>query len=641
MQSKFEQGKQKSWNGRIAIVNLDNKSITYDEHDEGFYRKYMGGSALALYYILKKGNKMGPFNLDDILVFAAGIVTGVPVSGTSRFSITAHSPQTNAIGDSQCGGSFGVGLKKAGLDAIVVMGKAKEPIYFLVKNGRIVIKSAKHIWGYDVGKSTELLKSETCEKCNVAVIGQAGENKVRYAAVIANCKHAAGRTGMGAVMGSKLLKAVVVVGNKKIGIFDKEKVAEIAKWGAKKAKEPNFEHFTKLGTARITLMQNDLGGLLTKNFKSGVFKKAYEISGEKLEKTLLKKREGCFACALRCKRVVSGGKYNVDDRYGGPEYETIATLGSNLMIDDLSAIAKAHELCNKYGLDTISAGGTIAWAMEAFEKGDLTLDETDGIKIQFGSAKIMLKLIEMISKREGIGNLLAEGSLKAAEQIGKESMKYVITSKGMEYPAHMPRVKKSMSLAYSVIPIGPDHNASDHDPNIEEKEYWSINSVLKSLGFYEGQKFRSLDRDKVRFFAYTQIYGSALDLLNLCLFCFGSGYLYPSIKLIELIRASTGWEDFSMWELMKAGERRIVMMKEFNKRQGFSSKDDNIPERMLEPLDGGPSDGFSLNKKEYENAKNTYYEIMGWGINGHPTYGKYVELGIEEFYKDPKGKAKV
>lgn len=641
MQSKFKQGKQKSWNGRIAIVNLNNKHITYDEHDESFYRKYMGGSALALYYILKQNTNIDPFSSDNILVFAAGIATGVPVSGASRFSITAHSPQTNAIGDSQCGGSFGVGLKKAGLDAIVVKGKAKEPLYFLVKNGRVIIKSAKHIWGCDIGKSMELLKSETCEKCDVAIIGQAGENKVRYASVIANYKHAAGRTGMGAVMGSKMLKAVVVVGNKKIGIFDKEKVIEIAKWGAKKAKEPNFEHFTKLGTAGLILLQNGVGGLPTRNFKSGVFKKAYEISGEKLEKTLLKKREGCFACALRCKRVASGGKYNVDERYGGPEYETIATLGSNLMIEDLSAIAKAHELCNKYGLDTISAGGTIAWAMEAFEKGDLTLDKTDGMKIKFGSAKTMLKLIKMISKREGIGNLLAEGSLKAAEQVGKESMTYVITSKGMEYPAHMPRVKTSMALAYSIVPIGSDHNASDHDPNIEKKQYRNINSTLKSLGFYEGQKFRSLDKDKVRFFAYTQIYNSALDLLNLCLFCFGSGFLYPSIKLIELIRAATGWEDFSMWELMKAGERRLVMMKEFNKRQGFSSNDDNLPERMFESLDGGPSDGFSINKKEYENAKNLYYEMMGWDANGHPTYGKYVELGIEEFYRTGTGKAKI
>jgi aldehyde:ferredoxin oxidoreductase len=342
-------------------------------------------------------------------------------------------------------------------------------------------------------------------------------------------------------------------------------------------------------------------------------------------------RDTCYACTVRCKRVaeIKEGKYKVDSHYGGPEYETTSTFGNYNAIDDLAAIAKANEICNKYGMDSISCGATISWAFEAFNEGKLTKDDTDGLDLTWGNADSMVKLTERIAKREGFGDLLAEGSERAAKKIGRGTEAYLITFKGQEAPAHMPRVKRSLAVIYATNPFGADHQSSEHDPAIEgDFEFYTERMAV--LGFTEEQATRSLSDEKIRFAMASQHMYSTMDSLNLCQFVYGPAWqLYGPDDMVELVRAVTGWEDVSFNELQILGERRLNMMRIFNAREGIDRKADVVPEKLFKPLKGGVSDGWQLDRDEVEAALDKYFEFCGWDVEtGVPTTAKLEELDL-------------
>jgi aldehyde:ferredoxin oxidoreductase len=603
---------------------------------------YMGGSALNLHYLLTEMPPgVDPLGPDNILGLSVGVATGVPISGQSRMTATAKSPLTGAIGDSQCGGFWPAELKFSGFDGIIVRGKASSPVYLWLQNGKAEIRDASHLWGRVTGDVEKAIRDELGDqKVEIMQIGPAGEKLVRFACLINMCNRANGRTGMGAVMGSKNLKAIAVRGNQRPEVAEKEALAKLRQWASEVFPKSGVSGLGKYGTPGVVAVQQNMGGLPTRNFTSGVFDGWKAIDGHTMYETVLKGRETgkqdqegrdtCFGCLIRCKRVVEikEGPYQVDPLYGGPEYETVATFGSYCGVDDLPATCKANEICNKLGMDTISCGATIAWAMEAFEAGVITPKDTGGLNLRFGDGQAMVRLTEMIGKREGFGDLLAEGSARAAQRLGRGS-EFLITSKGQEAPAHMPQVKRSLGLIYAVNPFGADHESSEHDP-IYEAAFEFFKNRLGVLGLTQPQKPQSLGPEKVNFARKTQYFSSLLDSLNLCMFACGSSWqLYGPEEIVKMLQAVTGW-DVTIKELMDLGERRLNMMRAFNAREGIGRNQDTLSEKFFQKaLKGGPSDGWKIDKAEWEAARDEYYRQCGWDVKlGTPTRQTLERLGL-------------
>ena len=616
------------YSGRILHVDLTAGSLEVEEPDAGFYRHYMGGSALGTHYLLKNtpagADPLGP---ENTLVLSLSVLTGAAVSGQSRMTATAKSPLTGAVGDSQCGGFWPAELKFAGFDAIVVKGKAEKPVYLWLHDGEAELRDAAHLWGKITGEVEAAIKQELGDRrIQVVQCGPGGEKGVRFAAIINMCNRANGRTGMGAVMGSKNLKAVAVRGKNRPAIADKAALQALAKWGADNFEDSDIYGLGLFGTAETTGYQHKAGGLPTRNWSSGVFEGWEAIDGPTMSKTILKKRDTCFACVARCKRVVEvdDGPFKVDPLYGGPEYETLATFGSYCGIDDLAAVAYANQLCNQYGVDTISCGATIAWAMNCFEAGLITAEDTGGVELRYGNAEAMVKMVEMICRREGFGDLLAEGSARAAAKIGRGSQDLVVTVKKQELPAHMPQVKRSLALIYAVNPFGADHQSHEHDGS-----YADYPERMAELGLADPDASEGLNAEKVRYALYTQYLYSCMDSINLCQFVFGPAWqLYGPSHIVDAVRAITGW-NVSLWELLKVGERRLNLMRAFNAREGIGREADKLPKKLSQALVGGESDGLFVTAEEVEEAKDTYYAMAGWDVvTGMPTRVKLEELGL-------------
>lgn len=619
------------YTSRILRVDLTAGSLETDEPGEAFYRRYMGGSAIGMYYALKLipagADPLGP---DNVLVLSLGPATGAAISGQSRVSATAKSPLSGAIGDAQAGGFWPAEARYAGFDAFVFTGRAETPVYLWVHDGEAELRNASHLWGRVTGEVQAAIQEELGDpKVEVLQCGPAGEKGVRFACIINMSNRANGRTGMGAVMGTKNLKAVAVRGRQKPEIADRKSLAELARWGAKNFPDSDVYSMGMDGTADVLASQNESGGLPTRNWQSGVFEGYEALTGERMSDTILKERDTCYACVVRCKRVVETEWHGrkVDPHYGGPEYETLATLGTYCGIDDLGAVSFANQLCNMHGMDTISCGATIAFAMDCFERGLLTTEDTGGIELCFGNAEAMVQMTEQIARREGLGDLLAEGTARAARHIGHGAEDLAVVVKGHDLPAHMPEVKRSLGLIYAVNPFGADHQSSEHDPSYgSDFEYYR--ERMAALGLLDPQPDRSLGAEKVRFAHYTQQFLSMQDSVNVCQFVYGpSWHLYSPNQLVDMIRAVTGW-DVSLWELMKLGERRLNMMRAFNAREGFTREHDVLPPKVMLPKSGGPSDGVFVDPSELESAKDTYYEMCGWDAQGIPTRAKLEELGL-------------
>jgi aldehyde:ferredoxin oxidoreductase len=617
----------------VHHVDLSRGTVETKTLPEDVYRKYPGGSALAAYLVLKQipagADPLGP---DNVLVMAVSPLTGLAISGQSRMTACARSPLTGAIGDSQCGGFFPAEMRAAGTDAIVFTGRAAEPVYLWLHDGQAELRPAKHLWGKVTGDVDRLLKEEVGDpKAEIAQIGPAGENLVRFAAIMNMVNRANGRTGMGAVMGSKRLKAVVVRGTKSPKPAKPEEFRGLVK-RLKEMQEmnPGIGWFGEYGTAGVLAIQDKMGGQPTRNYTEGTFEQCKDIDGSTMVKTILKERDTCYACIVKCKRVVEVHEpgIDVDPIYGGPEYETLTFFGSMCGVGDLKLLAKASADANKYGMDTISAGATIAWAMETKAKGLL---DDKGLGLAFGDGQSVLRAIEAIAVRRGVGDLLAEGSLRAAKTLGPAAVDLTVTVKGQELPAHMPQHKRSLGLIYAVNAFGADHQSSEHDSMLRTKPGSLHRRRLAELGEFGDLDLRDLSDDKVRFAFTTQCFYSALDTLGLCQFVWGPSWqLYGPAETVELVRFGTGW-DATMKELLEVGERRINLMRAFNAREGIGKEADTLPRKLFQPLGGkGPTAGVALTTEEFERARETYYRLAGCDPStGYPTAAKLADLGLD------------
>jgi len=620
---------------RILHVDLTDGSTFQERPGDDFYRKYLGGSAMGMYYILN-GMSPGvdPLGPDNILTLMLSVLTGAPISGQSRLTANAKSPLVDGIGDSQSGGFFPAELKFAGYDGIVVKGQSEKPVYLWIKDGVAKLRSATHLWGKSTGDVDDILKDELCDnKIEVMQCGPAGEKLSCLAAIINMANRANGRTGLGAVMGSKRLKAIVVRGtSKKLPVASPKQLNNFARSGVT-AFDDNVSMvgLRKDGTAGVTSRQHADGGLPTYNFNSGQFAASDSISGETMTDTILTGRETCYACTVRCKRSVMTTYQDeqVDEKYGGPEYETLATFGSYCGVSDIRAVAMANQICNEYGLDTIGTGATIAWAMECFEEGIIS-EKDVGFPIPMGDPEIMVKLTKLLAARIGFGDVIADGSRAAADRLGK-GHEFLITVKGAEVPAHMPQVKRSLGLIYAVNPFGADHNSSEHDPAVED-DYKHYANRLQSLGIKTQLPQRSLELDKVKFALTTQHMNSFLDSANLCVFVWGSSWqLFSPDDCVRLVNTITGWDDFTIDEMLLVGERRLNMLRAFNAREGIDRTADKLPQKFFKTLQGdGPSSGVALDIEEVMQAQEWYYEMSGWNPDsGNPTTDTLKKLGLE------------
>jgi len=610
------------YTGNILRVDLSREKVRIENPDDIFYRRYIGGEGFVAYYLLKELKPgVDPLGPENILIFAAGPVTGAPIPGSGRNSIGAKSPLTGGFGEAEAGGYWGAELKRAGFDAIIFEGKASSPVYMWIHDGEAEIRDASHLWGKDTGETQELIRKELDDKhVRTALIGPGGERLVRYACVINDLKDAAGRTGMGAVMGSKMLKGIAVRGHGRVEVADKSKLAELTRWLNQNMRDL-VGNLHEYGTGSGIVAGAKSGNLPTRNFRDGNFEGAEAIDARTLKKTLSMGMEGCYACPIRCKKVVKVEEpWSVNPIYGGPEYETLAALGSNCGVSDLKAICKAHEICNRYSIDTISTGVTIAFAMECYENGILTKEDTGGLDLRFGNAEAMVKLVKMIAERKGLGDLLAEGTKRAAEKIGRGAGKYAIHVKGQEVPMHEPRLKRALGLGYAVSPTGADHVHNLHDLGLDTMSR-SLQE-LGSFGILEPIPLEDLGPRKVRALIYTVNWRVLENTLLLCVFV-----PWSYIQEVEIVRAVTGWNT-TAWELMKVGERVTTMARIFNVREGFKVEDDWLPSRFFTPHTSGALSNTAVDPDKLRKARSIYYEMMGWDERGIPKEMKLEELDI-------------
>jgi aldehyde:ferredoxin oxidoreductase len=612
------------FNGKILRVDLSSGRKSTEEPGERFYRTYFGGRGFVASYLLRELTpRVDPLGPENKLIFATGVVTGAPLAGSGRSGVGAKSPLTGGFGASEMGGFWGYELKRAGYDAIVIEGEAADPVYLWVHDGEVEIRDASHLWGKETAESQEMIVEELGDKSvRISQIGPGGESLVRYACVVGDLHHFAGRTGMGAVMGSKKLKAVAVRGHEFPELADPEKVRPIAKWLADnymKMRGVMYEHGTAADVEPLTMQ----GGLPTRNFMEGSFEGAKKISGETMSETILVDRLGCYACPIRCKRVVEASEpYALNSAYGGPEYESIAALGSNCGVDDLAAVAKANELCNAYGLDTMSTGATVAFAMECFENGILTKKDTDGIELRFGNAEGMVRTVEMIGQRDGIGDLLAEGVMRASGKLGRDAEEFALHVKGQEIPMHEPRLKHGIGMGYAVTPTGADHNHNFHD-TFYAAEGGPI-AALRALGVLDPLPADDLSPAKVRMAMYRANWSHFFSCAGMCLFL-----PYSFAQMVDVVNGVTGWNT-TMWELLKVAERTVTLARVYNEREGLGTESDALPARFFTPFASGPLEGVSVDRDALERAVHVYYGMMGWNPDtGIPTEHKLQELGVD------------
>jgi aldehyde:ferredoxin oxidoreductase len=617
-----------TWKGRRAWVDLTEKTVTYDDIPEKAGRKWGGMKGLALPVLLERLHAgTDPLGPDNPLVVAAGLLNGLAFPGVCRYGLYARSPLTGGYGETEAGGYFGPAMKNQGLEMIVITGASENPVYLWIEDGTVEIRDASSFWGQETGPTLEELKKDHGEKITSIFIGPAGERQVRYACVINDLRHANGRTGMGAVLGSKKLKALAAPAPKPEKPADPVLLKECHEIFRGWKDNPLSAGLYELGTTGGVLSNHQAGLLPTKNFRQGTFEKAADVDGRAMNERLLKERHGCFSCMVKCKRVVEGGPMDLDPRYGGPEYETLAAFGACCGVEDLDAVCKAHERCNALGLDTISTGVIISWAMECVEKG--LIDASEAGVTGFGDTKGMLETVDAIAARTGFGALLSEGVRRASRQLGPASEAFAMHVKGQEVPMHEPRGKTGLSLGYALAPVGADHIQFAHDTMIANPDSYGFKAV-KCLGITDPPDLLSFDDEKLRNISALWKHWALMNHLGGCLFVFAPRSHYPVSKIPMLVEAATGWET-SLYELLTAAERGIAASRLLNARLGIGPEEDRLPERFFEPLPDGPFQGKAIGKEDFEDAKGRFFQIMGWDSRGVPTEATCLKLGLEEF----------
>ena len=568
------------------------------------------------------------------------MLTGAPLPAISRVSCNMKSPLTGGIGDAQGGGYWAPELKYAGFDAVALKGRSETPVYLWIHDGQCEIRDASHLWGKDMGESEAMVREELGDNLiRVAGIGPAGENMVRYACVINERKHSAGRTGAGAVMGSKNVKLIACRGKNTELAYeyaDPQALKDFMKRMPEIVKSPGVTGMA-YGTHPVIIGSQEMGQLPTHNFSEGVYDHYMDISHERFMEVMEVTNETCYMCPIRCKRAVKGtspdGKITLDPRFGGPEYESASTLGSYVMVDDPFVMAKANELCNRYSCDTISVGAVIAFAMDCYEHGILKPEMCDGLELRFGNNDVLIPLIEKICHREGyLGNLLAEGSKKAAEILGNGAEKFSIEVKGNPLPAHMPQVKKILALHYAVNGYGADHCSCTGDGTLDEATYESKAGRDGNFGqtiYNSCESWDTLDWVKTQAAVQGNRGSTLTDMLGCCGMAWGITGTFDFFDMQYCVNAVTGWK-MTQYEMMRSGQRVVNLMRVFNQREGFTKADDWLPERMFEPFQAeGPSKGKCVSREDLRKCIDLYYDMQGWDENGFVRDGTLYDLDIK------------
>lgn len=610
--------KYSGYKGKILAVNLTNKKTSTIEVTDEFARKYLGGNGFAVRHIFDMVDpRMDAFDVTNVVAMMTGPLQGINIPTAGKYYMATKSPLTNGYFDSVSGGFIGAQIKYAGFDGILITGKADKPTYLFVEDGRVEFRSAEKLWGKLTGETQEMVKEEIGDpNLCVSAIGPAGENLVRYACVITEYR-AAGRGGVGAVLGSKKLKAIAVRGSGTNEVADPEAFDAWMKWYKEEAKKvPALA--TGLPTYGTPVLVASIGKMLgamgSYNHQTEFFQNWENISGERLKKEYWDKDTACPACPIACSKVFSAksGKWKgaISE---GPEYETIYSLGSMCGIDDLGAIIKGDSLCDEWGMDTVTYGVTVSFIMEAYEKGLITKENTDGVEFKFGNDDAMIAYVEKTAKRQGIGNLMAEGSLRAARIIGGGSERFAIQVKGLEIPGHSARALRGMALGYATATRGGSH----HDP--------------RPTGEYAGASDRKAVEGKAAWVIGTQQMTTIGDSLVNCHFLERLLGFTLTQKYVDMINPVTGF-NYSFEELVNVAERILDLERAFNVRTGIRRKDDTLPRRFLEePIPEGPSQGMHTDEPTLNRMLDDFYKLKGWDPKtGIPTREKLSRMGLED-----------
>jgi aldehyde:ferredoxin oxidoreductase len=615
--------------GRILRVNLNEGKVIEEPIHEGWAVKYIGGSGLAsryLYDLLPVGTD--PFGPENPLIFMTGPLTGTASPSASRYSVVAKSPQTGIWGHANSGGSFGPVLKWSGFDGIIFEGISPEPVLLKIVDGKAELRDATHLWGLSVPETDDQINNESNDKFTVAAIGPGGENLVRYAAIMNNKHRAAGRCGLGAVMGSKRLKAIACSGNAPIALANSQdfKVQNRKQYDLLNESLMKVA-FDTFGTTMVSDLVNVRGGYPTRNWQEGVFDQIDEVNAEALSDKVLIEGVNCFACPVTCgrKSEIREGKWK--GRSGeGPEYETTNTFGAMCGVSDMNAITMANYLCNEYGLDTISAGSSVAFVMECFERGILTKEMTGGLEIRFGDTDLIVELVELIAKREGVGDLLAEGTKGMAEKLGQDSEHFAMHVKGLELPAYDPRAAKICGLAYVTANRGGDHMSA----YIEGPTFVDLPFLLIEDSSVKDPLVANPDEAKVVIDLENAL--SMFDALGGCKFM---GILVTAEEYSEIISSATGW-DHSVEDFRRSGERLYNLGRALCNLEGVRREDDALPPRLMkDALPGGPAEGMVIDRGTIEMMKDAYYQMRGWDVRtGIPTKEKLKALELDFLIDD-------
>ncbi len=622
----------KGYAGKILRVNLSNNSSKAEPLPPEWLRKFLGGMGFATMLLFKETKKgLDAISADNKLIIAPGLLTGTGIPTASKTLFITKSPLTGGFGKASAGASIGPTLKRAGYDLLVIEGQGSKPVVLVVEDQKVKIHDAGDLWGKNVRETASLLKKRF-EGFSTAVIGPAGETLSKIAGIDSNERQAA-RTGVGAVMGSKKLKAIAVKGTSNVEYADAQSLRDlVVKWTKKLRENPDSKLDMKYGTGEFyAWMNKDKGVHPSRNWQQGYFQKSFDNVKEG-ELTQLDpyywspkytvRNKPCPNCTKPCGRIVriKEGKY-AGTELDGPEYETMYSLGANLEIDNFEALCYLHEMCDLYGLDAISAGLTVSWTMEAFEKGLLSKEDFDGLEPRFGDVDATLEVLRKMAYREGeVGSLLSDGVKEASEKLGKGSGHFAIHSKGLELPAYDARGIKGMGLAMAVAVRGGDHlTAVVYGTELVGK-WWKFSGVDRFSAENKGYEVKAHE-DLMTFY----------DIVGVCKF---TRHMFFAEAYPEMVKAVTGTE-LSVADLFAVGERVYNLQRAFNVREGLDRKADSLPARVFEdPISKGVSKGSRIRRGEFERMLDDYYQARGWSWNGVPTKVKLISLDLHEVAKN-------